>query len=223
MLVEPFDDPLVAAGQGTAALELLEDAPEPLERFYAPVSGGGLMAGCATIVADRSPATEIVGVEPVAGRRHPSVPGRGRAPVGPAARHHRRRSAGPHPGCGHVPGAAADRGPDRDRDRRRARARPCGGPPPTSAWSSNRRERRRWRWPAARAVPPAGVILSGGNVDPAMYAADPAPAPNPAPNSRPQNPVPNLTAASSPSGVRRARRRRPPAGPTTRRRGRPRR
>ena len=67
VLVEPFDDPLVAAGQGTAALELLEDAPEPLERFYAPVSGGGLMAGCAAIVADRSPATEIVGVEPIAG------------------------------------------------------------------------------------------------------------------------------------------------------------
>ncbi len=61
--VEPFDDPDVAAGQGTAALELLEDAPPP-DRFYAPISGGGLMAGCATVLASLSPATEIVGVEP---------------------------------------------------------------------------------------------------------------------------------------------------------------
>jgi threonine dehydratase len=67
VLVEPFDDPLVASGQGTAGLELLEDAPLAIERFYAPVSGGGLMAGCAAIVADRSPRTEIIGVEPAAG------------------------------------------------------------------------------------------------------------------------------------------------------------
>lgn len=61
--VPPFDHPLVAAGQGTAALELLEDAPA-LDRFYAPVSGGGLMAGCATVLDSLSPDTEIVGVEP---------------------------------------------------------------------------------------------------------------------------------------------------------------
>lgn len=61
--VPPYDHPLVAAGQGTAALELLEDAGG-LDRFYAPVSGGGLMAGCATVVAALAPAAEIVGVEP---------------------------------------------------------------------------------------------------------------------------------------------------------------
>jgi threonine dehydratase len=61
--VPPFDHPLIAAGQGTAALELLEDAPK-LARFYAPVSGGGLMAGCSTVVQALSPDTEIVGVEP---------------------------------------------------------------------------------------------------------------------------------------------------------------
>ncbi|MEQ8274064.1 MAG: threonine/serine dehydratase [Deltaproteobacteria bacterium] len=61
--VPPFDHPLVAAGQGTAALELLADAPA-LDRFYAPVSGGGLMAGCATVFAAKSPGCEIVGVEP---------------------------------------------------------------------------------------------------------------------------------------------------------------
>ena len=61
--VPPYDHPLVAAGQGTAALELLEENG-PLQRFYAPVSGGGLMAGCATVVAALYPDAEIVGVEP---------------------------------------------------------------------------------------------------------------------------------------------------------------
>jgi len=61
--VPPYDDLEVAAGQGTAALELLEDA-EPPERFYAPISGGGLMAGCATVLAALAPDCEIVGCEP---------------------------------------------------------------------------------------------------------------------------------------------------------------
>jgi threonine dehydratase len=64
--VPPYDHPLIAAGQGTAALELLEDAP-PLARFYCPVSGGGLLAGAATVFAALSPATELVAVEPEAG------------------------------------------------------------------------------------------------------------------------------------------------------------
>src|SRR4029077_21060874 len=46
-LLKPYDDPLVMAGQGTVALELLEDAPE-LDVLLVPVSGGGLMAGCST-------------------------------------------------------------------------------------------------------------------------------------------------------------------------------
>ncbi len=61
--VPPFDDVWVAAGQGTCGLELVEDA-EQLDRFYAPVGGGGLMAGCAVAVHSLSPHTEIVGVEP---------------------------------------------------------------------------------------------------------------------------------------------------------------
>ena len=61
--VPPYDHPLIAAGQGTAALELLADAGK-LDRFYAPVSGGGLMAGCATTLHELSPSTEIIGVEP---------------------------------------------------------------------------------------------------------------------------------------------------------------
>jgi threonine dehydratase len=61
--VPPFDDPRIAAGQGTAALELLEDAGA-IDRFYAPLSGGGLMSGCAVAVDSLAPAAEIVGVEP---------------------------------------------------------------------------------------------------------------------------------------------------------------
>jgi threonine dehydratase len=61
--VPPFDHPLVAAGQGTSALELLEDV-ESLDAFYAPVSGGGLMAGCAVALHALAPGIELVAVEP---------------------------------------------------------------------------------------------------------------------------------------------------------------
>jgi threo-3-hydroxy-L-aspartate ammonia-lyase len=47
VLVPPYDDPLVMAGQGTAALELLEDVPD-LDAVVVPVGGGGLLAGTAT-------------------------------------------------------------------------------------------------------------------------------------------------------------------------------
>jgi len=58
-LVHPFDDPLVIAGQGTLALELLEDAPE-VETIVVPAGGGGLVAGIAAAAPDR----RIVAVEP---------------------------------------------------------------------------------------------------------------------------------------------------------------
>src|SRR5436190_14957442 len=60
--VPPYDHPLVAAGQGSAALELVEEIAN-LDQFYCPISGGGLIAGCATVLAARSPNTEIIGVE----------------------------------------------------------------------------------------------------------------------------------------------------------------
>jgi threonine dehydratase len=68
-LVKPFDDPLVMAGQGTAALELLEDVPE-LDVLVVPVSGGGLIAGCATVVKALRPSALVIGVEPAAGDDH---------------------------------------------------------------------------------------------------------------------------------------------------------
>ncbi len=63
VLVPPFDDVRIAAGAGTAALELTGDA-EPLDRFYAPIGGGGLISGCAVAVHGVRAQTEIVGVEP---------------------------------------------------------------------------------------------------------------------------------------------------------------
>jgi threonine dehydratase len=65
-LVRPFDDPLVMAGQGTVALELLEDAPE-LDTLVVPVGGGGLIAGCATAAKTLRAGIRVVGVEPAAG------------------------------------------------------------------------------------------------------------------------------------------------------------
>ena len=64
--IHPYDDPRVMAGQGTAALELLEDAG-PLDLVLVCLGGGGLLAGCATAIKALSPATRVVGVEPEAG------------------------------------------------------------------------------------------------------------------------------------------------------------
>ena len=65
-LVPPYDDPLVMAGQGTAALELLDDARD-LDLLLVPVSGGGLIAGCSTVTKALRPAIRVVGVEPETG------------------------------------------------------------------------------------------------------------------------------------------------------------
>src|SRR3989440_6915002 len=63
-LVHPFDDPAVAAGQGTVGLEILEALPE-LRSLVVPVGGGGLMAGVAVAVKQQRPQVRIIGVEPV--------------------------------------------------------------------------------------------------------------------------------------------------------------
>ncbi len=66
VLIRPFDDPEVIAGQGTAALELVADAG-PLDVLVVPLGGGGLLAGCATIAAALCSGLRIYGVEPEAG------------------------------------------------------------------------------------------------------------------------------------------------------------
>ena len=63
VLVPPYDDPTIVAGQGTAGLELVEDCPS-VRLVLVPVGGGGLSAGVATAVKLLSPRTRVVGVEP---------------------------------------------------------------------------------------------------------------------------------------------------------------
>lgn len=60
--VHPYDDPAVMAGQGTLALELLEDAPD-LDVLVIPVGGGGMIAGCAVAATALRPGIEVIGVE----------------------------------------------------------------------------------------------------------------------------------------------------------------
>ena len=65
-LIPPYDHPHVIAGQGTAALELIEDTG-PLDVLYVCLGGGGLLSGCALATRALSSATRIIGVEPEAG------------------------------------------------------------------------------------------------------------------------------------------------------------
>src|SRR3984885_6762849 len=60
--VRPYDDPLIIAGQGTIALEMLEDCAE-LDVLITPIGGGGLVAGCAIAARAKKPSIEIIGVE----------------------------------------------------------------------------------------------------------------------------------------------------------------
>ncbi len=60
--IHPFDDPRVAAGQGTVALEMLEDVPD-LDTLAIPVGGGGLAAGMGTIARAINPDVRLIGVE----------------------------------------------------------------------------------------------------------------------------------------------------------------
>lgn len=61
-LVHPFDEPLVAAGQGTIGLEIVEDAPDVTHVFIS-IGGGGLLAGMATALKALRPQVQVIGVE----------------------------------------------------------------------------------------------------------------------------------------------------------------
>jgi threonine dehydratase len=62
VLIHPYDDPAVVAGQGTIALELLADRPD-LDAIIVPIGGGGLISGIAVAAKALKPAVEIVGVQ----------------------------------------------------------------------------------------------------------------------------------------------------------------
>ncbi len=65
-LVPPFDHPQVIAGQGTVALELLQDVPD-LDYLFVCLGGGGLLSGCLLAAATLAPRCQVIGVEPAAG------------------------------------------------------------------------------------------------------------------------------------------------------------
>jgi threonine dehydratase len=62
--VHPYDDPQVIAGQGTVGLEILRQAPRPIDAIFVPVGGGGLVAGIGSCVKQLKPGVRIIGVEP---------------------------------------------------------------------------------------------------------------------------------------------------------------
>ena len=64
--MHPYDEPLVMAGQGTVGLELAADVDD-LDAVVVPVGGGGLIAGVATAIKALAPGARVVGVEPEAG------------------------------------------------------------------------------------------------------------------------------------------------------------
>lgn len=66
VFAHPYEDPVVIAGQGTAALELLEEVSD-LDTLVVPIGGGGLISGSAVAAKGINPAIRVVGVEPEAG------------------------------------------------------------------------------------------------------------------------------------------------------------
>lgn len=66
LLIPPYDHPDVLAGQGTAAKELFDEVG-PLDAFFVPLGGGGLLSGCALATRSLSPGCKLYGVEPEAG------------------------------------------------------------------------------------------------------------------------------------------------------------
>ncbi|MEI9989979.1 MAG: threonine ammonia-lyase [Rhizomicrobium sp.] len=68
--VHPYDDPMIIAGQGTVALEMLADAEEPLDTLVVPIGGGGLISGIAIAAKAINPAIQIYGVQT---RAYPSM------------------------------------------------------------------------------------------------------------------------------------------------------
>ena len=65
VFIDPFDDPMVQAGQGTIALEIMKEKSASIDTILFPVWGGGLGAGITTFIKSRYPHVEIIGIEQV--------------------------------------------------------------------------------------------------------------------------------------------------------------
>ena len=169
----PYDEPLVMAGQGTAALELLEDAG-PLDVLLVCLGGGGLLAGCATAVKALSPDTRVIGVEPEAGDDFVRSLAAGERVRIEVPRTIADGQQLPTAGRAHLPGHPAPRRRGRDRLRRGDRRRDAAA---VRAREDRRRAERRVRVRRAaggqgsrpRACA-SGVTISGGNVTAARFA-----------------------------------------------------
>ena len=64
IFIHPFDDLMVAAGQGTVGMEIIEQMEVPLDYIFVPIGGGGFISGVGSYLRKMSPATKIIGVEP---------------------------------------------------------------------------------------------------------------------------------------------------------------
>ena len=64
IFIHPFDDYDIIAGQGTVAVEIMNDIEEPLDFVFASIGGGGLVSGLSTYIKNVSPQTRMIGVEP---------------------------------------------------------------------------------------------------------------------------------------------------------------
>lgn len=65
IFIHPFNDEKVIAGQGTVALEILDDLKEKIDYVFVPIGGGGLVSGILSVFKKLSPETKIIGVEPL--------------------------------------------------------------------------------------------------------------------------------------------------------------
>lgn len=64
LFIHPFDDKDIIAGQGTVAVEIMNDIEEPMDYVFSSIGGGGLMSGMSTYIKNLSPHTKMIGVEP---------------------------------------------------------------------------------------------------------------------------------------------------------------
>ena len=64
IFIHPFDDVDVMAGQGTVAVEIMNDIEEPIDFIFGSIGGGGLMSGVSAYVKNLSPTSKVIGVEP---------------------------------------------------------------------------------------------------------------------------------------------------------------
>ncbi|MEG3614480.1 threonine ammonia-lyase [Isoptericola haloaureus] len=81
VLIHPFDHPDVVAGQGTVALEILEQVPD-VGTVVVPLGGGGLVAGIATVLAEVAPHVKVVGVQAASAAAYPASLAAGRPIAG---------------------------------------------------------------------------------------------------------------------------------------------